>query len=141
MVMLLLLLPCLVVSTNSSTPTLPLPNLAVALRTTDSVKYEHVVFCKLTPLQLQLYQYFTSSKEIRKLLSGVGSQPLKAITMLRKLCNHPALLNSADFPRDLFPADFDARKCQSAHGGKMVLLERMIQQMKQTSNDKMVLIR
>jgi DNA repair and recombination RAD54-like protein len=41
------------------------------------VKYEHVVFCKLAPLQEALYNVFLTSPEIKKLLRGQGSQPLK----------------------------------------------------------------
>lgn len=57
------------------------------------LKYEHVVFCRASPLQVSLYDLFTSSPEIQKLLRGVGSQPLKAIDLLRKLCNTPQLLD------------------------------------------------
>jgi DNA repair and recombination protein RAD54 and RAD54-like protein len=57
------------------------------------IKYEHVVFCTPSALQVSLYQLFTSSDEIQTLLRGTGSQPLKAIDMLRKLCNTPQLLN------------------------------------------------
>ncbi len=99
------------------------------------VKYEHVVFCKLTNVQLNVYKYFTSSKEIRNLLKGTGSQPLKAITFLKKLCNHPSLLDSKDLPAELYPQQWS-----SAHGGKFLLLEKMLEKMKKEGNDKMVLI-
>lgn len=66
------------------------------------VKYEQVVFCKLSELQLALYRLFISSKEIQSLLRGKGSQPLKAIGLLKKLCNHPALL---ELPKDLPGSD------------------------------------
>jgi len=66
------------------------------------VKYEQVVFCGLSPLQLSLYRLFISSPEIKKLLRGTGSQPLKAIGILKKLCNHPELL---DLPGDLAGCD------------------------------------
>ena len=62
------------------------------------VKYEHVVFCNLSELQISLYRLFKSSPEIQRLLRGKGSQPLKAIGVLKKLCNHPGLL---DLPNDL----------------------------------------
>lgn len=62
------------------------------------VKYEQVVFCHPSELQISLYRLFISSPEIKKLLRGVGSQPLKAINILKKLCNHPELL---DLPNDL----------------------------------------
>ena len=60
------------------------------------VKYEHVVFCNLAPFQLDLYNHFISSPDIKALLRGKGSQPLKAIGMLKKLCNHPDLLSLPD---------------------------------------------
>lgn len=66
------------------------------------VKYEHVVFCGLSELQLSLYRLFISSPEIKALLRGTESQPLKAINILKKLCNHPQLL---DLPNDLRGSD------------------------------------
>ena len=66
------------------------------------VKYEHVVFCGLSELQLSLYRLFISSPEIKALLRGTNSQPLKAINILKKLCNHPQLL---DLPNDLKGSD------------------------------------
>ncbi len=62
------------------------------------VKYEQVVFCGLSNFQLSLYRLFISSPEIKRLLRGQDSQPLKAINILKKLCNHPELLN---LPEDL----------------------------------------
>jgi DNA repair and recombination protein RAD54 and RAD54-like protein len=62
------------------------------------VKYEQVVFCGLSDFQLSLYKLFISSPDIQALLRGVDSQPLKAINILKKLCNHPELL---DLPNDL----------------------------------------
>jgi DNA repair and recombination RAD54-like protein len=41
------------------------------------VKFEHVVFCRLSPLQLSLYNVFITSKAMQRLLRGQGSQPLK----------------------------------------------------------------
>lgn len=98
------------------------------------VKYEHVVFCNLAPFQRDLYNHFIQSPEIKSLLRGKGSQPLKAIGLLKKLCNHPDLL---DLPSDLpgseefFPADFvpkDARgrdrDVKTWYSGKMLVLDR-----------------
>jgi DNA repair and recombination protein RAD54 and RAD54-like protein len=61
-----------------------------------------VVFCGLSPFQLSLYRLFISSPEIKALLRGQDSQPLKAINILKKLCNHPELL---DLPGDLRGSD------------------------------------
>ncbi|KAF2147051.1 uncharacterized protein K452DRAFT_240179 [Aplosporella prunicola CBS 121167] len=114
------------------------------------VKYEHVVFCNLAPFQKDLYNLFIQSPEIRQLLRGKGSQPLKAINILKKLCNHPDLL---DLPSDLpgsescFPDDFvpkDARgrdrDVKSWYSGKMMVLDRMLARIRQDTNDKIVLI-
>lgn len=66
------------------------------------VKYEQVVFCGLSDFQLALYRLFISSPEIKALLRGANSQPLKAINILKKLCNHPELL---DLPKDLYGSE------------------------------------
>lgn len=114
------------------------------------VKYEHVVFCSLSPFQLDMYNYFIKSPDIQSLLRGKGSQPLKAIIMLKKLCNHPDLLDlPADLPgcEEYLPADFvpkDARgrdrDVKPWYSGKMMVLDRMLARIRQDTNDKIVLI-
>ncbi|PWN45805.1 putative RAD54-DNA-dependent ATPase of the Snf2p family [Ceraceosorus guamensis] len=110
------------------------------------IKYEHVVFCKVSDFQLKLYQLFCKSPEIQSLLRGKGSQPLKAISILRKLCNHPDLV---DLSNDLvgsekyFPEGYtphDRRDVHTELSGKMMVLERFLTTMRQTSKDKVVLI-
>jgi DNA repair and recombination RAD54-like protein len=114
------------------------------------VKYEHVVFCHLAPFQKDVYSHFIQSPEIKSLLRGKGSQPLKAIGMLKKLCNHPDLL---DLPTDLpgsencLPEDFvpkDARgrdrDVKVWYSGKMLVLDRMLARIRAETNDKIVLI-
>lgn len=97
------------------------------------VKYEHVVFCSLSPFQESLYKFFVSSPAAQALLKGKDSQPLKAITLLRKLCNHPDLLNfENDLPgaESVFPEEYDPndrrRKLEPAWSGKMAVLERLV---------------
>lgn len=72
-----------------------------------------------------------NAPETKALLRGVGSQPLKAITLLRKLCNHPDLLNMAeDLPgaEHTFPAGYDPydkrRKLDTSLSGKMAMVDR-----------------
>ena len=103
------------------------------------VKYEQVVFCKLSDFQLSLYRLFIKSPEIQRLLRGVDSQPLKAINILKKLCNHPELLDLPNDLRgsdDLIPEGFsgagasarDKGRNQDVHcewGGKFLVLERL----------------
>lgn len=114
------------------------------------VKYEHVVFCNLAPFQKDLYNYFIKSPEIQSLLRGKGSQPLKAIGMLKKLCNHPDLLNLPEdlpgcdefFPDDYVPKDLRGRDrdVKPWYSGKMQVLDRMLARIRQDTNDKIVLI-
>ncbi|KAK4687036.1 DNA repair and recombination protein RAD54 and RAD54-like protein, partial [Tremellales sp. Uapishka_1] len=111
------------------------------------VKYEHVVFCRPSPLQAALYHLFVTSKDVQRLLRGKDSQPLKAIGLLRKLCNHPDLLN---LPEDLpgseavLPADYQGkgrdRNLNCSYSGKFMVLERMLDHIKRHTNDKIVLI-
>lgn len=114
------------------------------------VKYEHVVFCNLAPFQKDLYNYFIKSPDIQAILRGKGSQPLKAITLLKKLCNHPDLLKLPEdlpgseqyFPEDYVPKDSRGRdrEVRSWYSGKMVVLDRMLARIRQDTNDKIVLI-
>ncbi|KAH7919013.1 hypothetical protein BV22DRAFT_1041287 [Leucogyrophana mollusca] len=118
------------------------------------VKYEQVVFCGLSDFQLSLYRLFISSPEIKALLRGADSQPLKAINILKKLCNHPELLNLPDDlqgSEKLIPEGFggagqtgrDKGRNQTVRcdwGGKFMVLERFLHQIKTTTTDKIVLI-
>ena len=114
------------------------------------VKYEHVVFCNLSSFQRDLYKHFLASPDIRSLLKGKGSQPLKAIGLLKKLCNHPDLLDlSTDMPgcEDICPEDYVPkesrgrdRDVKTHYSGKMVVLDRMLAQIHASTNDKIVLI-
>ncbi|KAJ2906143.1 DNA repair protein rhp54 [Zalerion maritima] len=114
------------------------------------VKYEHVVFCNLAPFQVDLYNYFITSPSIQALLRGKGSQPLKAIGMLKKLCNHPDLLDLAadlpgceqSWPDDYVPKDARGRDrdIRPWYSGKMQVLDRMLARIRAETNDKIVLI-
>jgi DNA repair and recombination RAD54-like protein len=113
-------------------------------------KYEHVVFCKLAPFQMDLYNHFIHSPDIKSLVRGKGSQPLKAIGMLKKLCNHPDLLDLAeDLPgtEKYWPADYTPKESRGRdrdvkpwYSGKMQVLDRMLARIRQDTNDKIVLI-
>ena len=113
-------------------------------------KYEHVVFCNLASFQMDLYNHFIHSPDIKSLLRGKGSQPLKAIGMLKKLCNHPDLLDLATdlpgseqyWPDDYIPKDSRGRDrdVKPWYSGKMQVLDRMLARIRQDTNDKIVLI-
>jgi DNA excision repair protein ERCC-6 len=55
-------------------------------------KTERVLFCKLTDLQRQQYQKFLSGEEMSSIIAG-KRQPLFGVDILRKLCNHPDLVD------------------------------------------------
>jgi DNA repair and recombination protein RAD54B len=62
---------------------------------------ETVLFCGLSPLQLQIYQRITHSKAVMAALrmssfgEGLSTPALQCMTVLRKLCSHPLLVFSA----------------------------------------------
>jgi DNA repair and recombination RAD54-like protein len=141
---------------EATTALLAVVNKFIIRRTNDilskylPVKYEHVVFCNLAPFQLDLYNYFITSPDIQALLRGKGSQPLKAIGMLKKLCNHPDLLNLGEdlpgseqyWPEDYVPKESRGRDrdVKPWYSGKMQVLDRMLARIRQDTNDKIVLI-
>ncbi|TID15809.1 hypothetical protein CANINC_004338 [Pichia inconspicua] len=55
-------------------------------------KTEMVLFCKLTPQQRVLYKKFIESSDLKKILEGKRNA-LYGIDMLRKICNHPNLVD------------------------------------------------
>jgi DNA repair and recombination protein RAD54 and RAD54-like protein len=114
------------------------------------IKYEHVVFCNLAPFQMDLYNHFIQSPDIKSLVKGKGSQPLKAIGILKKLCNHPDLLDlESDLPgsEHCWPEDYTPKEARGRDrdvktwwSGKFQVLERMLARIRQDTNDKIVLI-
>lgn len=54
-------------------------------------KNEMVLFCKLTKFQMTLYEKFLSSEEMTSVLNG-KRHVLFGVDFLRKLCNHPDLV-------------------------------------------------
>ncbi|KAL7557391.1 hypothetical protein ACA910_000019 [Epithemia clementina (nom. ined.)] len=54
-------------------------------------KTENVLFCRLTKRQRSLYESYLRSDEVSKVMRGTNNL-LGAITMLRKICNHPDLV-------------------------------------------------
>ena len=54
-------------------------------------KVEQVLFCKLSSRQREIYRDILNSPEVEQVLQK-KSMAFRAITTLRKLCNHPALV-------------------------------------------------
>jgi DNA excision repair protein ERCC-6 len=58
-------------------------------------KTEHVLFCRLSRRQRALYEAYIKSDDVVRVLKG-ASQLFAAITVLRKICNHPDLVCAPD---------------------------------------------
>ena len=54
-------------------------------------KKEQVLFCRLSNRQRVMYEAFLQSDQVKQVMRG-STQLLGAITMLRKICNHPDLV-------------------------------------------------
>ena len=54
-------------------------------------KNEQVLFCRLTGVQRELYKKFLKGEEVKSILEGTR-HALYGIDILRKICNHPDLL-------------------------------------------------
>lgn len=102
------------------------------------------MFCKLTPQQLEIYTKFVDSISVSDWItnSGVHSKmsPLKAITILKKLCNHPNLVagSELDMMKGFNIIDKQKAKWDPALSGKLLLLVRMLDALRKQGNDKVL---
>ncbi|XP_075093846.1 LOW QUALITY PROTEIN: DNA excision repair protein CSB [Nicotiana tabacum] len=62
-------------------------------------KTEHVLFCSLTPEQRSVYRAFLASSEVEQIFDG-NRNSLYGIDVMRKICNHPDLLEREHSCRD-----------------------------------------
>lgn len=74
-------------------------------------KTEQVLFCNLTPAQVKVYKSYLASGEVADVVRN-KLRPFHAISVLRKVCNHPDLLIKESVER---PKDYGAR----ARSGKL----------------------
>ena len=75
------------------------------------------------PEQVEMYKKFMTTKAVKQMLNGTStSQPLKMVTLLKKLCNHPALLEEKDLAdvRNIFPSNFNPKAVQTEFSSKFV---------------------
>ncbi|KAI5423599.1 protein CHROMATIN REMODELING 25 [Lathyrus oleraceus] len=125
-------------------------------------KIVEVVCCKLTPLQSDLYKHFIQSKNVKRVINEEVKQSkiLAYITALKKLCNHPKLIydtirsgspGTSGFENCIrfFPPNMSSGRSGSwtgGHGGwvelsgKMQVLARLLAQLRQRTNDRIVLV-
>ena len=81
-------------------------------------KTEQVLFCELTQNQRSSYLDFLGTDEMRSTLAG-KRKPFAAITELRKICNHPDLLDRLAAHR---PTDYGA----VPRSGKLMVAEQIL---------------
>ena len=120
------------------------------------VKFEMVVCVKLTPVQMDIYKSFLKSDMIRKSLQDAakesgGTTPQRAlanIQSLKKLCTHPELIadkiaegvDGFEGASKFLPDGWNSRDVRPEFGGKVLLLDVMLAQLKGTTSDKIVLV-
>lgn len=66
-------------------------------------KTEYVVFCKPTQAQVQVYNHVLQSPFCGKVLGGGSESSLQLITLLKKVCNAPSLLQQIDGSTSINP--------------------------------------
>ncbi|KAN0012652.1 hypothetical protein ACTFIU_007963 [Dictyostelium citrinum] len=121
-------------------------------------KRVQVIFCKLSPLQIELYKSILNSNGVKSLLSSDSSRgsasSLSTITLLKKLCNSPSLLllnnnNGGDEQTEIqnilkkynYTLDNyqEIEEQQENESGKLLFVESLIKQLK-LMNEKLVLV-
>lgn len=121
-------------------------------------KHEIVVCCGFTQLQKFLYKQFINSKSvidtIRASADSVvskkddGRASLKAINFLKKLCNHPCLVQDSVTAGDFgmknleneIKQQISSKEIHPQLSGKLMFLDMLLAQIKSTSSDKVVLV-
>lgn len=118
-------------------------------------KVELVVCCGMSPLQETLYTEFIKSKSVASLTTDGGGKggshsSLKAITFLKKLCNHPELIidtiqEDPGFQnlQKHFPYETSGRSDRSVRvelSGKLRVVDHLLALIKTTTDDKVVLV-
>ncbi|KAI8334007.1 SNF2 family N-terminal domain-containing protein [Chlamydoabsidia padenii] len=81
-------------------------------------KSEQVLFCKLTPSQRHSYLQFIHSKDMDKILER-QRHALFGIDIVRKICNHPDIVNMAALKTDAAYGDPE-------QSGKMVVVRALL---------------
>jgi DNA repair and recombination protein RAD54B len=113
-------------------------------------KTEYVLFCKPTPAQAKIYRNVIRSPMFH---SALGSQEtaLQLITILKKLCNSPALMDPTSGNDDATPSsslvalndmlpDGFSRLYQNSVSSKIRLLDQLLQHIRRTTDEKVVVI-
>lgn len=100
-------------------------------------KTNSVIFCKPTSEQARLYKEILQSSAIKKCVgSDSPMEHLRAITLLKKLCNSPALLRDQDF--DVFKLNFPSSLPFAS--GKLRFLMLFLSMLRKYTKEKVVVV-
>jgi DNA repair and recombination protein RAD54B len=114
-------------------------------------KSEYVLFCNPTPVQANIYRHVVASPMFQCAL-GNSESALQLITILKKLCNSPSLLNakamSADQPSNstsvtnllaTLPPDL-LKVFGNAASTKIRILDKLLHRIRHETDEKVVLV-
>lgn len=111
-------------------------------------KTEYVLFCKPTQAQAQVYQHVLESPMFGKVL-GSNEASLQLITILKKVCNAPSLLDKKDQEAssnsniaqllEIIPTELLQKRPLMA-SSKFRVLDRMLKHLSTTTKEKIVLV-
>ena len=87
-------------------------------------KSERVLFCKLTMLQRNAYEWFLDSEEMKSIMAG-KRQALYGVDILRKICNHPDLVEHKTLSKKVGYAYGQGNK-----SGKMQVVKALLEMWK-----------
>ncbi|XP_071653993.1 DNA repair and recombination protein RAD54-like [Temnothorax longispinosus] len=119
------------------------------------LKHELVVCIKMGELQTRLYKSFIQSDSIKRSMEendnprkGGSLSALAAITLLKKLCNHPDLIYDKIMERaegfekaaSMLPSNYSKKELLPELSGKLMVLDCLLASIKTTTNDKIVLV-
>ncbi|KAI9766879.1 MAG: helicase [Geoglossum simile] len=112
-------------------------------------KAEYVLFCRPTTAQVSVYRAVLESPAFSNVL-GSTEASLQLITLLKKVCNSPTLLasrrdggESSNRSIDTLISNIDPAVIRSnpvASSGKMRVLDRMLGVLRETTEEKIVLV-
>ncbi|KAH0555714.1 hypothetical protein GP486_006342 [Trichoglossum hirsutum] len=109
-------------------------------------KTEYVLFCRPTTAQVRVYRAVIESPAFNSVL-GNTEMSLQLITLLKKVCNSPTLLagrmDTGDRTINALFSNIDPAVTRSdpmVSSGKMRVLNRMLKILKETTEEKIVLV-
>ncbi|WEW54792.1 helicase [Emydomyces testavorans] len=112
-------------------------------------KTEYILFCNPTPAQANIYRHVLSSPIFQSAL-GNSESALQLITILKKLCNSPSLLNPKTADDEASSSTINTlvstlppnilRHFSPASSGKIRVLDQLLHNLHSATSEKIVLV-